>query len=91
MLFDNGTKYAYIDLLQDSVYSDFIDKVKAKAKAWRIPEKVLLGLSSLGGAYGGCIGVFGLRHKTKHWYFPFLNVLGVIIHTAIIIGLVVLL
>jgi len=69
----------------------FIDKVKAKAKAWRIPEKVLLGLSLLGGAYGGCIGVFGLRHKTKHWYFPFLNVLGVIIHTAIIIGLVVLL
>ena len=28
VLFDNGTKYAYIDLLQDSVYSDFIDKVK---------------------------------------------------------------
>ena len=27
-LFDNGTKYAYIDLLQDNVYSDFIDKVK---------------------------------------------------------------
>lgn len=28
VLFDNGMKYAYINLLEDSVYSDFIDKVK---------------------------------------------------------------
>lgn len=29
VLFDNGMRYAYINLLEDSVYSDFIDKVKA--------------------------------------------------------------
>lgn len=28
VLFDNGMKYAYINLLEDSIYSDFIDKVK---------------------------------------------------------------
>lgn len=29
VLFDNGMKYAYINLLEDSIYSDFIDEVKA--------------------------------------------------------------
>ena len=29
VLFDGGRQYAYINLLQDGVYSDFIDKVKA--------------------------------------------------------------
>ena len=29
VLFDNGMKYAYINLLEDGIYSDFIDKVKA--------------------------------------------------------------
>lgn len=28
VLFNNGMKYAYINLLEDNVYSDFIDKVK---------------------------------------------------------------
>lgn len=29
LLFDNGIKYAYINLLEDSIYSDFVDKVKS--------------------------------------------------------------
>ena len=65
----------------------FIDKIKAKAKAWRLQEKTLLALSLLGGAYGGLIGVFTLRHKTKHWYFPFVNFIGAIIHT---VGIIIL-
>ena len=28
VLFDNGMKYAYINLLEDRTYNDFIDKVK---------------------------------------------------------------
>ena len=46
-----------------------IDKAKAKKKAWRIPEKVLLGFSFLGGALGGSIAMALFRHKTKHPQF----------------------
>ena len=46
-----------------------IDKCKAKAHAWRIPEKTLFGLSLLGGSAGTWAGMYAFRHKTKHWYF----------------------
>ena len=69
----------------------FIDKVKAKAKAWRIPEKALLLLSLVGGAFGGGLAMLLFRHKTKHWYFSFVNVLGVILHIVGIIAVAILL
>ena len=47
----------------------FVDKLKAIANAWRIPEKVLVILSIIGGAFGGLLATYTLRHKTKHWYF----------------------
>lgn len=68
----------------------FFDKAKAKAGTWRTKEKTLLSLSLLGGAYGGLIGVFGLRHKSKHWYFKFTNVIGAILHTGILIIIILL-
>lgn len=46
-----------------------IDKSKAKRHAWRIPEKVLFGVSLLGGSVGTWGGMYVFRHKTKHWYF----------------------
>ena len=64
-----------------------IDKVKAKKGAWRIPEKVLLGLSSFGGALGGLIAMYSVRHKTKHWYFTVINVLSLGLHLFILIYL----
>ena len=48
-----------------------IDKVKAKKKAWRIPEKTLLGLAIAGGGLGVMLGMETFRHKTKHWYFKY--------------------
>ena len=51
------------------------DKSKARRGAWRIPEKVLLGLSFFGGAAGGLCGMLLFRHKTRHWYFWAVNVL----------------
>lgn len=36
---------------------------------WRIPEKVLFGVSLLGGSAGTWAGMYLFRHKTKHWYF----------------------
>ncbi|SFG53500.1 Uncharacterized membrane protein YsdA, DUF1294 family [Lachnospiraceae bacterium C7] len=45
------------------------DKKRAIKKQWRIPEKTLLGLSLIGGAAGGLIGMYGCHHKTRKWYF----------------------
>lgn len=53
------------------------DKGRAKRGAWRIPEKVLLGFSFFGGALGGLLGMLAFRHKTRHWYFWAINLLGI--------------
>lgn len=53
-----------------------LDKSKAKRRAWRIPERVLLGLSFFGGALGGTLAMSLCRHKTKHWYFVVVNAIG---------------
>ena len=60
------------------------DKLKAKTKAWRVPEKVLLGLSFFGGAIGGYAAMSIFRHKTKHWYFQVINLLSIALHVGII-------
>ena len=64
-----------------------IDKLKAKLNAWRIPEKVLLRFSLLGGGFGGALAMLLFRHKTNHWSFVFGNVLGVIIQIGAIVAL----
>ena len=56
-----------INLLAISIMG--IDKQKAKAHAWRIPEKTLFLVSLLGGSLGTWCGMYLFRHKTKHWYF----------------------
>ena len=79
---------AYLVLLSFITFCFYAaDKKKAKKGSWRVPEKVLLLLSFLGGAYGGYTAMLTLRHKTKgeHWYFTFVNVLGLLVHTALII------
>ena len=48
-----------------------IDKAKAKADAWRIPEKTLFGIAFFGGGAGVWLGMELFRHKTKHWYFKY--------------------
>ena len=63
-----------------------IDKEKAKAKAWRIPERTLMGLAALGGSLGTILAMRICRHKTKHLKFT----LGVPILLAIHIIICVL-
>ena len=58
------------------------DKSKARRGAWRIPEKVLLGLSFFGGAAGGLCGMLLFRHMPRHWDFWAVNVLGLLWQTA---------
>ncbi len=41
------------------------DKQKARKNLWRIPERVLLGVSLFGGSLGVLLGMRLCRHKTK--------------------------
>ena len=47
----------------------FIDKQKAKKRAWRIPENTLFMLTLLGGGIGTIAGMYTFRHKTKKLKF----------------------
>lgn len=57
------------------------DKYKARNKLWRIPEYVLLAAALLGGSLGSIIGMYGIRHKTRHPKFviglPLLLILNI--------------
>ncbi len=59
------------------------DKRRAQKNKWRIKESILLSFSLFGGATGGMVGLYGFRHKNKHWYFVAINWIGLIIHVAI--------
>ncbi len=82
MLVPYGIYLTVISLIAFFAYC--IDKSKAKKGAWRTPEKVLLGLSFFGGGIGGYIAMFLFRHKTKHWYFHAVNILGIAWQIAVL-------
>ncbi len=67
------------------------DKRKAVKGARRIPEKVLLLMSFLGGAVGGFVTMQIVRHKTKaeHWYFTVVNLLGILWQAAAVVLLLI--
>ena len=46
-----------------------VDKHKARKNRWRIPEATLMGVAALGGSIGSLIGMYTVRHKTKHVKF----------------------
>ena len=47
----------------------YIDKHRAINKKWRISEKNLFLISTLGGSIGIIAGMYTFRHKTKHKKF----------------------
>ena len=51
----------------------------------RIPEKSLFLATALFGGVGGCLGMYLLRHKTKHWYFALFFPLMTIIQIAVLV------
>lgn len=46
-----------------------IDKWKAKHNRWRIKEATLMTVAALGGSVGSLLGMYTVRHKTKHIKF----------------------
>lgn len=43
-----------------------VDKHKARKNKWRIPEATLMIVVALGGSVGSLLGMYLVRHKTKH-------------------------
>jgi uncharacterized membrane protein YsdA (DUF1294 family) len=66
-----------------------VDKFKAQRGKWRISEKALLISSFIGGAVGGFLAMQLFRHKTKHWYFNVVNILGLMWQIGLIVWLVI--
>ena len=46
-----------------------VDKYKAKRNLWRIPEATLMTVAALGGSIGSLLGMYTVRHKTRHIKF----------------------
>ena len=60
-----------------------IDKKRAIRGAWRISESSLFLTAVLGGSIGCIIGMQLFRHKTKHYYFYAVNILGLAWQVAV--------
>ena len=61
-----------------------LDKYKAQRDLWRIPEAFLLGVGFCCGAVGALLGMKLFHHKTKHWYFWVLNIIGLLWQSAMV-------
>ena len=59
-----------------------IDKWKAKKNLWRISEATLMSTAILGGGIGALLGMYAVRHKTRHLKFT----LGIPLILAVQIG-----
>ena len=52
-------------------YAMYTDKLRAKKRAFRIPEATLFAIAIIGGSIGCILGMYTFRHKTKHWHFVY--------------------
>ena len=52
-------------------YTMYADKLRAKKRAFRIPESTLFAIALIGGSIGCIAGMYVFRHKTRHWYFVY--------------------
>lgn len=63
---------AYFVVVNVATFALFaVDKAIAAggSRRSRIPEACLLGMGLIGGAIGGLIAMYAIRHKTRKWYF----------------------
>lgn len=73
----------FVNLL--GFYAMYNDKMRARKRAFRIPESTLFCLAIIGGSIGCLLGMYFFRHKTRHWTFVYgmpliltLQLLGII-------------
>ena len=52
-------------------YAMYTDKLRAKKRAFRVPEATLFAIAIIGGTIGCILGMYTFRHKTKHWHFVY--------------------
>lgn len=64
-----------------------IDKWKAQHGLWRVPERILFGVSFLGGGVGFWIGMQLFRHKTRHLSFRILIPLAIVLWIILLVVL----
>ena len=64
-----------------------IDKRRAVKRLWRISESTLFVVAIIGGSLGSIIGMRFFHHKTKHWYFWVVNVIGLLWQGGLVIYL----
>lgn len=64
-----------------------LDKKKSIKRGWRIPERTLILIAFIGGAFGSLLGMSTFRHKTKHIKFLILIPLALLLHILILINL----
>ena len=43
-----------------------VDKAKARRDVWRISEATLMTVAAIGGSVGSLLGMYAVRHKTRH-------------------------
>ena len=71
-----------INILTFILYA--LDKFFAQHDMYRIPEKVLLVLSCLGGCYGGLLSMHMFHHKTKKYIFNLVNIIAIVAYTYVL-------
>lgn len=66
----------------------YTDKLKARKRAFRIPESTLFTTALIGGSPGCLLGMYTFRHKTRHRSFvlgiPLILIIQLIILAAVI-------
>ena len=66
-----------------------VDKLKARKNLWRIPEATLMTVATLGGSIGSLLGMYTVRHKTRHPRFtvgiPLILALQIILTIVLIL------
>ena len=62
-----------------------LDKYKAKAGKWRIPERTLFLLALLGGGIGAFLGMKVFHHKTMHKQFV-IGIPMIMVIQAVLLG-----
>lgn len=79
--------WALMSLITLMLYK--IDKTRAQKNKWRIKEATLLAFPWAFGFIGAILGLYVLRHKTKHWYFVANTILTTLVHIGLLVFVIV--